>query len=108
MIIITYLYLFWISIENIQLVPNLFVAVTVSVEETLRRNPLLSSKVDWVQEDNDLFEHFYNTYKGSKERLETTSLSKKEVVSSAIKIISNNFPQLNINSKSTNDIEVDI
>lgn len=94
--------------NNMQLVPDLFVAVTVSVEEALRRNPSLSRKLDWVQEHNNLFENFYDIYKGNKECLDTTSLSKKEVVSSAINIISNNFPQLNINSKSTDDCEVEL
>lgn len=93
---------------DMQLVPDLFVAVTVSIEEALKRNPSLSKKADWVQEHNALFEEFYATYKGSKEQLDTSSLSKVEVVLNAIEMISTHFPELNLNSKSTEDDEVEI
>ncbi len=96
--------------NDIRLVPDLFVAVTVSVEEALKRNPSLLKKVDWVKEHNDLFEQFYDSYKGPKEQLDTTSLSKKGAVLHAIDIIDTQFPKLHLSAKTTtdrNEIEIE-
>ena len=94
--------------NNIELVPDLFVAVTVSIEEAQKRNPSLSKKVDWVQEHNRLFEQFYENYKGTKEKLDTTTFSKDAVVSNTIEIINAHFPKLHINSKMADGCEIEI
>lgn len=80
--------------SNRKLVPDLFVAVTVSLDEAFRRNPPLQNKADWVLNHNVLFEKFYSSYKGAKDFLDTSTLSKDEVVTSALNIIYSHIPDL--------------
>ncbi len=84
-----------------KLVPDLFVAVTVSLEEAIKRHPDLAQKSDWVQNHNKLFDSFYKSYKGNKATLDTSSLSREEVKKSALDIIYKNIPELDLR----NDIE---
>lgn len=84
------------TFTNMDLVPDLFVAVTVSTEEALKRNPSLSRKIDWVNEHNFLFRQFYGTYKGPKEELDTTDLTKEGTLSSVIGIINKRFSELHL------------
>lgn len=76
------------------LVPDLFLAVTVSLEEAIRRNPSLAKKADWVENHNTLFNSFYTSYKGPKSTLDTTELSREGVISSSLDIIYDRFPKL--------------
>lgn len=76
------------------LVPDLFLAVTVSLEEAIRRNPSLAQKADWVENHNALFDSFYRSYKGPKSTLDTTQLSREGVISSSLDIIYDQFPEL--------------
>ncbi len=87
------------NFTNMGLVPDLFVAVTVSTEEALRRNPSLSRKIDWVNEHNFLFNQFYGTYKGPKEQLDTTDLTREETLSSIIETINQRFPRLHLSEE---------
>lgn len=80
--------------NNKSLIPDLFVAVTVSLDEALRRNPSLSKKTDWVLHHNKCFGNFYNSYKGRKTNLDTTLLSKSEVLSESLKLINSSIPDL--------------
>lgn len=76
------------------LVPDLFLAVTVSLEEAIKRNASLAQKADWVINHNTLFDSFYKCYKGPKATLDTTTLSREEVISSSLNIIYDKFPEL--------------
>lgn len=80
--------------SNKALVPDLFLAVTVSLEEAIRRNPDLAKKADWVVDHNALFDSFYQSYKGSKATLDTTALSREGVINSSLNIIYDKFPEL--------------
>ncbi len=91
--------------SNRKLVPDLFVAVTVSLEEAFRRNPLLKNKAEWVSNHNALFESFYSSYKGSKAYLDTSSLSKDGVVDSALNLIYSNIPELSLSNKKSPEHE---
>lgn len=80
--------------QDKRLVPDLFVAVTVSLEEAFRRHPALSRKKDWVNEHNSLFEKFYESYKGDKVKIDTSDLSKEELLNTSFDMISSTFPEL--------------
>lgn len=80
--------------QNKLLVPDLFVAVTVSLEEAFRRHPALSRKQDWVQEHNNLFEKFYDSYKGNKTKIDTSNLSKEELLNNSVEMVLSTFPEL--------------
>ena len=88
-----------------KLVPDLFVAVTVSLEEAFRRNPPLKNKAEQVSNHNALFESFYSSYKGSKAYLDTSSLSKDGVVDSALNLIYSNIPELSLSIKKSPEHE---
>lgn len=80
--------------QNKLLVPDLFVAVTVSLEEAFRRHPALSRKQDWVQEHNNLFEKFYDSYNGNKTKIDTSNLSKEELLNNSVEMVLSTFPEL--------------
>lgn len=94
--------------QNELLIPDLFVAVTVSLEEAFRRHPALSRKQDWVQQHNNLFEQFYESYKGNKLKIDTSDLSKEELLSKAETMVFSAFPELSkkINKNDKDDIEI--
>lgn len=94
--------------QNELLIPDLFVAVTVSLEEAFRRHPALSRKQDWVQQHNNLFEQFYESYKGNKLKIDTSDLSKEELLSKAETMVFSAFPELSkkINKDDKDDIEI--
>ena len=73
--------------QDKRLIPDLLVAVTVSIDEAIKRNPKLSSKREWVENHNSLFEEFYSSYRGTKSSLDTTTLSKEEVKEEVLKIL---------------------
>lgn len=80
--------------QNKLLVPDLFVAVTVSLEEAFRRHPALSRKQDWVQKHNNLFEKFYDSYNGNKTKIDTSNLSKEELLNNSVEMVLSTFPEL--------------
>lgn len=73
--------------QDKRLIPDLLVAVTVSIDEAIKRNPKLSSKREWVENHNSLFEEFYSSYRGTKSSLDTTTLSIEEVKEEVLKIL---------------------
>ena len=83
--------------QNRDLVPDLFVAITVSLEEALKRNPNLEKKQDWVIEHNSLFESFYESYNGPKFKMDTSGLSKENVLNKSLELIFKTFPEFRTN-----------
>lgn len=77
-----------------EIIPDLFIAVTVSLEKAITRNPSLARKKDLITTHNNLFDKFYNTYKGNKVHIDTSELSKEETVSASLTIIQKKFPEL--------------
>lgn len=73
--------------QDKRLIPDLLIAVTVSIDEAIRRNPNLARKRRWVENHNDLFEKFYDTYKGNKTKIDTTELSKEDVENEILKLL---------------------
>lgn len=73
--------------QDKRLIPDLLVAVTVSIDEAIKRNPKLSSKREWVENHNSLFEEFYSSYRGTKSSLDTTTLSIEEVKEEVLKTL---------------------
>lgn len=65
--------------QNRKLVPDLFIALTVSIEEAIKRNSHLRDKIGWVLDHNSLFDNFYNSYKGPKQKIDTSNLTMKQV-----------------------------
>lgn len=73
--------------QDKRLAPDLLLAVTVSIDEAIRRNPKLANKREWVENHNLLFDEFYSSYRGTKTSLDTTTLSKDEVMGKVLEIL---------------------
>lgn len=73
--------------QDKRLIPDLLVAVTVSIDEAIKRNPKLALKRKWVENHNLLFDEFYRSYRGNKVYLDTTRLSKEGVQEEVLKLL---------------------
>lgn len=73
--------------QDKRLIPDLLVAVTVSIDEAINRNRKLVNKRNWVENHNLLFEEFYSSYRGTKVSLDTTRLSKEQVKEEVLKML---------------------